>query len=170
VPVSSSGFITASGDGTGDIDVAQSGRIDGADMFPTHSRDVIGALTSISCINRPRMLKMEALPASVPIAMSVSGASQASFNALSSSTTVLFLLSFEILGPTATTARHVAGPETCYVRSTWPPLPKSTSRHRPSCLMLTTRNLEPGIKSAAVTPPMAGLCSLLITPILTGCK
>jgi hypothetical protein len=124
--------------GAGDSEAVRFGSIEGADMSPTHSRDMIGPSTSISWTSRPRMLKTETLPASVPTAMSVSDASytcSSSSNALPPSPTVPLRL------PSAITAKHVAGPETCYVRSTFPPPSKSTSRHRPSCLMLTMRDL-----------------------------
>jgi hypothetical protein len=128
----------ASGDGIGDSGAVLFGSIEGADMSPTQLRDMIGPSTSISRTRRPRMLKMETLPASVPTVMSVSGASypwSSPSNALPPNP---LRLRFD---PSATTARHVAGPETCYVRNTLPPPSKSTSRHRPSWLMLTMRDL-----------------------------
>jgi hypothetical protein len=73
------------------------------------------------------------------------------------------------MGPFADTDKLVAGPETCYVRRTFPPLSKSTRRTFPSWPMLTTRDLKPGMNSAALTPPIAGLCTFLMAPIRTGC-
>jgi hypothetical protein len=100
------------------------------DISPTHSTAITGPFASISWTSKPSKSNTNTFPACVPTAINED-----------------------------TTDKHVAGAETCYVRSTCAPSAKSTSRHRPSSPILTTRDLYPGINAAAVMPPIAALCS-----------
>jgi hypothetical protein len=155
VPTSSSDIDLSSappGRGTGDI--VRCGNTHGLLISPTHSSPIIGPFTSIPRIRRPRTLNISIVPTFVPIAMSVctppTTSSRPSLH----------------LGPTD---RQVGSPLTCHVLSTFPPSDsKSTSRHRPSCPILTILDLWPGKNSAAITPRIAGLCNFLTTPTLTG--
>jgi hypothetical protein len=63
VPLSSSDVISLSSStifatesGSGGMETERLGKIEGPDMFPTHSTDMTGASMSISCINKPRTL------------------------------------------------------------------------------------------------------------------
>jgi hypothetical protein len=136
--------VSTTGRGSDDMDETRLGRTDGADMSPTHSSATIGTSIAISCTSSPRILKIKTFPYFVPTAMSVCEASwTVLFFSVASrpNSTAPSFLPLDSIGSPVTTETQVAGPATCYVRKTLPPPSKSTSRHRPSCPMLTMRDL-----------------------------
>lgn len=142
-PVSSIKLSTT-GPGSGDKDEVRLGRIDGADISPTHSTLMTGISTETSYLKIPSTSKTRIFPAWVPIAMSVSEPSSGCPKPPFPSPAIKAFFPFWLLKaavPVVTTERQVAGPATCYVLSTLLLLSKSTSRHLPSYPMLTTLDL-----------------------------
>lgn len=130
--------------GSGQSEESRLGSTDGADISPTHCTCTIGASMAMSCTSKPSTLNTMTLPACVPMAISVSEPSYtlpASADESPPKSTSLSARPLEVSGPLERMDREVAGPETCYVLRTLPPCSRSTSRHRPSCPMLTMRDL-----------------------------
>jgi hypothetical protein len=163
---------TPSGGSSAKIEQRRVGRTEGADISPTHSSARTGPNARISKTSNPKTLNTLTFPACVPTAIKLSlslpldpSSRPSSEESLGSHAVRPFLLPslFKMDKP-------VAGPSTYYVLSTRPPSRKSTSRHRPSCPILTTREAYPGRNSTAVIPPMEALCSLFTSPSLVGCS